>query len=117
MSGFVKAFNCYYLKDYLLNKRNGKASKINLVRAARTARCKIFVILAEERRGGEAHDGAGADTRSEERGQGSNISANSELRNIYKFNANNAPAPWLFRSVQSVLNGARCERERGEQPR
>ena len=53
MSGFVKAFNCYYLKDYLLNKRNGKASKINLVRAARTARCKIFVILSEEMRGGE----------------------------------------------------------------
>ena len=32
-------------KDYLLNKRNGKANKINLVRAAR---CKIFVIWAEE---------------------------------------------------------------------
>ena len=50
-----------YLKDYLLNKRNGKANKINLVRAAR---CKIFVIWAEE-----PHDGPGADTRSGARDQ------------------------------------------------
>ena len=33
-----------YLKVYLLNKRNGKTNKFNLVRVAR---CKIFVIWAE----------------------------------------------------------------------
>ena len=53
------------------------------------------------------------------RAAGPGIKHFSQLRtpHIYKFNANNAPAPWLFRPVQSVLNGARGNgSSRGEQP-